>query len=241
MDTGQFADIEEQRAFWDDWLSNRHMKHLTEVQLARGEYVLQAVAGLQLDDPRILDVGCAHGWLCKGLARLGRVTGTDLSGTAIGAAPSLVPEATFVAGDYLEVDFGDGQFDVVVCLEAIAYMDQPRFVARTVELLAPGGHLVVTTPNWPMWERNGKKRSSSSRIAANHLSMSSLKALLSSDFDVIRSTTILPSGDKGIERLVNSRKVNAVARRIVPQRRLDALKGRLGLGQTLFVVARLRG
>jgi 2-polyprenyl-6-hydroxyphenyl methylase/3-demethylubiquinone-9 3-methyltransferase len=100
---------------------------------------------------RTLDVGCGAGLLAEPLARLGAAV------TAIDAAEENVAVAReHAAGAGLAIDYrcGDvaaldlGGFDLVTAMEVIEHVaDKPAFVAALAKALAPGGLLVLSTPN----------------------------------------------------------------------------------------------
>jgi 2-polyprenyl-6-hydroxyphenyl methylase / 3-demethylubiquinone-9 3-methyltransferase len=100
---------------------------------------------------RALDVGCGAGLLCEPLARLGaEVTGVDAA-----------PENVAAAGDHaramgLAIDYrcgdvaglGLGGFDLVSAMEVIEHVaDKPAFLAALAAALAPGGLMILSTPN----------------------------------------------------------------------------------------------
>ena len=103
-----------------------------------------------LEGRTALDVGCGAGLLTEPLARLGaRVTGID--GTA---------EVIAVARDHasaagLDIDYRVGavealqeRFDLVTCMEVIEHVADPAaFLMALANRLAPGGLLVMSTPN----------------------------------------------------------------------------------------------
>ena len=98
-----------------------------------------------------LDVGCGAGLLCEPLARLGAgVTGVDAAEENIAAARAHAAGAG-LAIDYRHGELGAlglGQFDLVTCLEVIEHVaDKPAFLANLAERLAPGGLMILSTPN----------------------------------------------------------------------------------------------
>jgi 2-polyprenyl-6-hydroxyphenyl methylase/3-demethylubiquinone-9 3-methyltransferase len=103
-----------------------------------------------------LDVGCGAGLLAEPLARLGaKVTGID-------AAPELIAVARgHAAAQGLEIDYRagavealGGQFDLVTSMEVIEHVADPAaFVRALAKRLAPGGLLVLSTPNATAWSK----------------------------------------------------------------------------------------
>jgi 2-polyprenyl-6-hydroxyphenyl methylase/3-demethylubiquinone-9 3-methyltransferase len=105
---------------------------------------------IPLDGKRALDVGCGAGLLTEPLARLGAaVIGIDAS-----------PEVIAVARDHaarmglrIEYRVGDVQeletrFDLITSMEVIEHVADPgAFVKALAKRLAPGGLLIMSTPN----------------------------------------------------------------------------------------------
>lgn len=95
---------------------------------------------------RVLDVGCAGGYLGEILASRGyRVTGIDSPGSAAGFPVSV---------DLVEADLDFGlprlpdRFDFVICADVLEHLKQPgRLLQELRGLLAPGGRLVASLPN----------------------------------------------------------------------------------------------
>lgn len=103
-----------------------------------------------------LDVGCGAGLLAEPLARMGAKV------TALDAAPELIAAAKAHAdGAGLEIDYRavgvealDGRFDLVTAMEVVEHVADPRaFVASLAARLAPGGLLILSTPNRTAWSK----------------------------------------------------------------------------------------
>jgi 2-polyprenyl-6-hydroxyphenyl methylase/3-demethylubiquinone-9 3-methyltransferase len=101
---------------------------------------------------RALDVGCGAGLLTEPLARMGAAaTGLDAAPENIAAA-RLHAEGQGLAIDYRAgsvEDLGDGEtFDLVCSMEVVEHVSDPAaFVAGLARALAPGGLMLLSTPN----------------------------------------------------------------------------------------------
>jgi 2-polyprenyl-6-hydroxyphenyl methylase/3-demethylubiquinone-9 3-methyltransferase len=103
-----------------------------------------------------MDVGCGAGLLSESLARLGaKVTGIDAAPEVIAVARDHAT-AMGLAIDYRAADVLDvaGQFDLITCMEVIEHVADPAlFVKALARRLAPGGLLVLSTPNATGWSK----------------------------------------------------------------------------------------
>jgi 2-polyprenyl-6-hydroxyphenyl methylase/3-demethylubiquinone-9 3-methyltransferase len=103
-----------------------------------------------------LDVGCGAGLLAEPLARMGAsVSGIDASAEVIAVARDHA-SAGGLAIDYRvgDVQQLDGRFDLVTCMEVIEHVADPAaFLHALAARLAPGGLLVMSTPNATGWSK----------------------------------------------------------------------------------------
>ena len=109
-----------------------------------------------LEGKTALDVGCGAGLLTEPLARLGAtVTGIDASPEVVEVArrhAALMGLAIdYRAGDVLELE---GQFDLITAMEVVEHVADPAaFVKALAQRLAPGGLLIMSTPNATGWSK----------------------------------------------------------------------------------------
>ena len=109
-----------------------------------------------LEGKTALDVGCGAGLLAEPLARLGAtVTGIDASPEVIAVAREHSGKSglaiDYRAGDVQQLD---GQFDLVTCMEVVEHVADPAlFLQALSRRLAPGGLLVMSTPNATGWSK----------------------------------------------------------------------------------------
>lgn len=109
-----------------------------------------------LEGKTALDVGCGAGLLAEPLARLGAKV------TAIDPTPELISVARdHAAGQGLDVDYRvsavedlEGTFDLITSMEVIEHTADPQqFIDDLAKRLAPGGLLMMSTPNATAWSR----------------------------------------------------------------------------------------
>jgi 2-polyprenyl-3-methyl-5-hydroxy-6-metoxy-1,4-benzoquinol methylase len=94
---------------------------------------------------RILEAGAGSGAFAHRLKQLG------FEVEACDATPELfqAPDIPFRRADISRsLPYGDASFDAITCLETIEHLeDQFTFARECARVLAPGGRLLITTPN----------------------------------------------------------------------------------------------
>jgi SAM-dependent methyltransferase len=129
-------------------------------RLKRRTFEVRRAVETHLNRPpaTVVDIGTADALM---LGLLGgawpdaRFVGLEMNGALLRA--SNVPGVAKVVGDAVQLPLADGVADVVVATAVIEHLDEPgRLVAECRRVLAPGGVLVITTPD-PMMERISAK------------------------------------------------------------------------------------
>lgn len=160
VDPAEVAKFEAMAAEW--WDPDGKFKPLHMMNPVRLGYITAQIAaefGRDLKAPtpfaglRILDIGCGGGLLSEPMARLGaRVVGAD-------AAERNIPVARIHAEDQgLDIDYrhttaealaAAGEvFDVVLAMEIVEHVADPRaFLSTCQSLMKPGGLIITSTIN----------------------------------------------------------------------------------------------
>jgi cyclopropane fatty-acyl-phospholipid synthase-like methyltransferase len=91
----------------------------------------------------VLELGCGRGVpVARELAKRHRVTGVDISAAQIELARHHVPEASFIHGDYTELEVASRSVDAVVAILTLTHVpreEHPDLLARIATWLRDGG------------------------------------------------------------------------------------------------------
>jgi hypothetical protein len=104
-------------------------------------------------------------------------------------------------------------------------------------LLKPNGYLILTTQDKFVFRRRPDVVPLKPGHIRRWLSTREVRKLVRSHFRIGRVTTIVPEGHLGILRIINSHKLTALLERLGVRTYFDSLKERMGLGQTIVVLA----
>ena len=101
----------------------------------------------QLDNRRILDVGCGIGTYVRKFREFSpQVYGVDIDPDKVGEASRTLPNIMMAPAEVLP--FADDQFDLVLLHEVIEHVDDDvRAVAEAVRVARPGGRVIIFAPN----------------------------------------------------------------------------------------------
>ncbi len=94
-----------------------------------------------------LDVGCGDGYLCQQLRARGfrNVVGVDLAHSRLTYARGRSERGHFSQSDVYALPFGDGQFDVVTCVEVLEHLKEPKRAMRELARVSRR-YVICTTP-----------------------------------------------------------------------------------------------
>ena len=241
----------DEKSWWDFWNTSYRIKDdndaISGELFARTSAVINEV--IQNSGGSVLEIACGTGTLSRMLA-YSNYHGLDISPAAIDVArqksgqfppPAGASTPTYEVADFHDWSLPAQEFDVTVCVDAISsFRDQQLAMKKMARSLRPRGHLVLTTISPLVYRRirRGAGVRLESGPVCHWLSRGELHTLISqAGFMIEHSYTIMPRGNMGFLRLINSPRLNnALGPGIAAG--LKRLKELVGLGQYRLVVAR---
>ncbi|MDZ7912363.1 MAG: methyltransferase domain-containing protein [Rhodococcus sp. (in: high G+C Gram-positive bacteria)] len=100
-------------------------------------------------DRRVLEAGSGEGYGANMIADVAtKVTGLDYDISAVEHVRARYPRVEMLHGNLAELPLVDDSVDVVVNFQVIEHLwDQGQFLRECFRVLAPGGELLISTPN----------------------------------------------------------------------------------------------
>ena len=150
VDPAEVKKFDELASRW--WDPEGEFKPLHSLNPVRLEYVASRA---ELQDRKVLDVGCGGGILTESLAqRGGDVTGIDMAAGPLAVARMHQHKSALDNIRYLETTAEElttdatASFDVVTCMEVLEHVPDPAsLIAACHQLVKPGGHVFMSTIN----------------------------------------------------------------------------------------------
>lgn len=137
---------------------------------------------------KVLDVGCAYGFMLRKFPDTFEKFGIDISDYAIREAKKRLPEAALTVGNAEdELPFPERFFDIVICNDVLEHLADPASALKNIrKVLNNNGILYINTPNLNWFRR---KVFTYADKKEHHLSLFSHQTLLNllaeSGFEVI--------------------------------------------------------
>jgi ubiquinone/menaquinone biosynthesis C-methylase UbiE len=106
---------------------------------------------------RVLDLGCGTGVVARHAAprvgERGRVAGVDVNDGMLAVAAGIAPGIEWRQADAAQLPFGDGEFDVGLCEQALMFFpDRAAALGELRRVLAPDGRIALSV--WRGLEHN---------------------------------------------------------------------------------------
>lgn len=131
-------------------------RYYSDAQGCAHEYILPIVEEIvaRRRPASIFDLGCGNGSVADRLSRFAPVAGIDASASGVLIANQRFPKLKIAVGSvYDDLPAQYGSFPVVVSLEVVEHLYDPRLYARNLfGLVEPGGIAIVSTPFHGYWK-----------------------------------------------------------------------------------------
>ena len=134
------------------WSKNGKFKILHDIQPIRIKYILEALNKKNLNNTKILDIGCGGGLISEGLTKIGAsVTGIDFIKENINIA-KIHAKKNNLKINYFVKDFEKekitSKYDVIIILEVLEHLNNwEEFVKKIKLSLKKNGTLIISTIN----------------------------------------------------------------------------------------------
>lgn len=171
-------------AHWDQAWGTRPRARLPKAALAVTKNIHDVLRRYVRPGQAVIEIGCAPGKHLAWCARVlgGRVSGLDYSPVGFGTTQWLFAKLGIAADlrmeDVFKTTFPNEAFDVVYSFGVIEHFDDPTHIVRKhLELVRPGGWVVIAVPNYGGVYGRIQRRIDPENLAIHNLRIMSLDAL----------------------------------------------------------------
>ena len=148
----------------------------------------------KVEEGKVLDVGCAYGFVLQRFPASFQKFGIDVSEYAINVAKKRLPSAVFMVGNVEnKLPFKEDFFDIVILNDVLEHLGNPKAALENIhKVLKKDGVLYITTPNLNVVRKNifsyaDKKEHHISLLAHSDL----IKLLKNLRFKIVEHWTFL--------------------------------------------------
>ncbi len=100
-----------------------------------------------INEASVIDIGCGYGWLLDYFNEAKIVCGSDISEHALDLARQRSPKREYKYGDIQEKINFDFKFDLILAINVIEHLTQPKQAIENIcNALNPGGIVIVHLP-----------------------------------------------------------------------------------------------
>lgn len=161
-----------------DYYSNNYDRtsYLSPITIKRYNEILDRFEGYKKTG-KLLDIGAGYGFFLEIARQRGwDVYGVELTDEAVDHCRN--KGLKMFKGELQNIDFDDLKFDVIISIEVIEHINNPKeYLSKTNEILRKGGKFYLTTPNFNSLLRYRLKENYNIIEYPNHLCYYSKKTL----------------------------------------------------------------
>lgn len=151
------------RSYYAEKLSGERLQRCYEVAPPRVQQYLRAEIGFVLEHirpgDRVLDLGCGYGRIIPRLTGKARsVVGVDISPSSLALGRRLlkgIPNCRLLRMDAAALDFPDGSFEVVLCVQngiSAFKVDSARLIREAARVTRKNGTILFSSYSEKFWE-----------------------------------------------------------------------------------------